>query len=169
MGFALIVVDHDLRIVRTNAAAAAMLDIVVPCSLAEIRRSANVPDLEERLAVVMTERRARQHMIPMGDRFQLLHMSPWIGPSSELLGAVLTFVDRTDLRVSEHAQKEAHDQLDAIMEHSTALVSVTDLQGRIRVRQSQFPEGIRYPVSVGDRHDAAGGPHSRSHSLLPAT
>ncbi|MBL8532293.1 MAG: EAL domain-containing protein [Betaproteobacteria bacterium] len=145
MGFALIVVDHDLRIVRTNAAAAAMLDIVVPCSLAEIRRSANVPDLEERLAVVMTERRARQHMIPMGDRFQLLHMSPWIGPSSELLGAVLTFVDRTDLRVSEHAQKEAHDQLDAIMEHSTALVSVTDLQGRIEYANPSFLKAFNIP------------------------
>jgi diguanylate cyclase (GGDEF)-like protein/PAS domain S-box-containing protein len=142
IGYALIAVDLEFSVVRVNASARRLFSVEAPATLDEIQRHVADPYLEPLLNSVMAERRTDEHSVTVVDHIYALRVSPWVGQGGVLLGAILTFVDRTALVLAERSLKESHSELLAVMENSSAFIAVTDPTGKVSFANRRFLEAF---------------------------
>lgn len=130
---ALIVVDKAQRITRFTPAAVRLFGLL-PSDLGQIITSVPnnhyVPALRERLAEVIKDGLRVDGAIEAEGRFYHMQIVPYRDGEGTANGAVLTFIDETDLREANHQIQEHVRWLQLITDSVPAMIAYVDRNGR---------------------------------------
>ena len=139
--FPILVVDEHLRVTRYNDAAARAFGLgagVLLRSVMEIDFSPPIRDLAGKIVGVVRERRSFEEQIGDARRHYLVRISPYLTAMRQVRGAVLSFWDNTGLFSAERDLRESQERLLAVMNNSTAIITVKDTAGRYEFANARF-------------------------------
>ncbi|HSN97694.1 MAG TPA: chemotaxis protein CheB [Candidatus Nanopelagicales bacterium] len=137
----ILVVDEQLRVTRFNDAASRSFALGAAAllrSVVEIGFEPPVEDVAGKIVRVMRERRSHEEQVGDTRRHYQMRISPYFTANRQVRGAVLAFWDNTDLYVAERNLRESQDRLLAVMNNSTALITVKDTAGRYEFVNARF-------------------------------
>ena len=143
IGFLIVVVNSQMRLVRYNAAAAQWLALSPGCigeSLRALPNSHLYPNLVAAAEQVLRESRPLDRQISHDGRHYLLRAMPRLMASRESMGVVITLMEETELIETQRRLRENEQRLLAIMNHSSTVVAVKDMVGRYEYVNPRFCE-----------------------------
>ena len=157
IGFLILVVNDQMRLVRYNLAAAQWLSLgqgAIGDSLRAVSSVAHFPELLPTVEEVLRERRSQERQLAHEGRHYLLRVMPRVMSSRESSGAVITLSEESELIEAQRRLRDSEQRLRAVMSHSLTAVAVKDLSGRYEYVNPKFGEifGIE-PESVLGRTD----------------
>ncbi len=136
-----LVVNRDLVVTRINQAAIEALGFakdVAGQHVASLQLPAFADHIPERLRRVSNTQTSLSEQVEGGGRSYTLEIVPCRSQGGQQCGAVVTLMDNTEM-VRAHARvKESEQQLLRVMNNSTALYSIKDLNGRYRFVNAGF-------------------------------
>jgi two-component system, chemotaxis family, CheB/CheR fusion protein len=143
----LVVVDREGRITRFNALATRVFGIVpkdtgtilygVPCHL-------QLPQLRALVAGVVAHGTSLVERVHQGDFHYLMQIDPYRNQHDVCDGAVLTFLDTSELYRAEQAQLRSEARFRRIWEASLEGLLVSDAQGRIAMANPSLERMFQY-------------------------
>ncbi len=143
IGFLILVVNNQMRLVRFNAAAAQWLALgssSVGESLRAIQYVDHYPDLIQAAEQVLREQRPLDRQVSHDGRHYLLRAMPRVMSTRESSGAVITLMEETELIETQRRLRENEQRLLSIMNHSSTVVAVKDMSGRYEYVNPRFCE-----------------------------
>lgn len=141
IGFLIIVVNEQMRLVRYNLAAAQWLSLgntLIGDSLRAVSSLSNFPDLVTVVEQVLRERRPLERQLAYDGRHYLLRVMPRVMSLRESLGAVITLSEESELIEAQRRLRESDQRLRAVMSHSVTAVAVKDMAGRYEYVNPRF-------------------------------
>lgn len=157
IGFLILVVNDQMRLVRYNLAAAQWLSLgqgAIGDSLRAVSSVAHFPELLPTVEEVLRERRSQERQLAHDGRHYLLRVMPRVMSSRESSGAVITLSEESELIEAQRRLRDSEQRLRAVMSHSLTAVAVKDLSGRYEYVNPKFGQifGVE-PDSVLGRTD----------------
>ncbi len=154
VGFPIIAVSEQLKILRFNAPAAALFSLSrssIGQHFSVIRLPAGMKSFTSQIQEALSISKIVESAIPSLERHYLLHISPYDTTHQGIRGAIVTLVDDTERRVSEEEIISSREKLLSIMNNSTAIVTLKDIAGRYEFVNSQFEKvfGIQSKDIIG--------------------
>lgn len=143
IGFLILVVNDQMRLVRYNLAAAQWLSLgntLIGDSLRAVSSLTSFPDLVAVVEQVLRERRPLERQLAYDGRHYLLRVMPRVMSSRESLGAVITLSEESELIEAQRRLRESEQRLRAVMSHSVTAVAVKDMAGRYEYVNPRFCE-----------------------------
>lgn len=143
IGFFILVVNDQMRLVRYNLAAAQWLNLGMGSIGENLRALPNMqhyPDIVDGVEKVLRDRRPLEMQVSHDDRHYVLRVLPRIMPSRESMGAVITLNEQSELIETQKRLRESEQRLLAIMNHSATAVAVKDMSGRYEYVNPRFCE-----------------------------
>ncbi len=143
IGFLILVVNDQMRLIRYNQAAAQWLSLgntSIGDSLRAVTSLANFPELVPVVEQVLRERRPVSRQLAHEGRHYLLSVMPRIMSPRESMGAVITLSEESELVETQRRLRESEQRLRAVMSHSVTAVSVKDMAGRYEYVNPRFCE-----------------------------
>ena len=143
IGFVILVVNDQMRLVRFNLAAQQWLTLgqgSIGDSLRAIPSIGNYPDLIPTLEIVLREQRPVERQVSHDGRHFLLRVMPRMMSLRESLGAVITLSEESELIEVQRRLRESEQRLRAVMSHSNTAVAVKDMAGRYEYVNPRFCE-----------------------------
>jgi two-component system CheB/CheR fusion protein len=141
VGYPILAVNEQLKILRFNAPAATLF-LLNQSSLgqhfANLRLPVGMKSFTRHIEDAMRNDVVIEDAIPSVERHYLLHVSPYKATQGSSRGAIVTLVDDTERRASEEAVKSNREKLLAIMNNSTAIITLKDIAGRYEFVNRQF-------------------------------
>ncbi|PPD33643.1 MAG: PAS domain S-box protein [Methylomonas sp.] len=141
VGYPILAVNEQLKILRFNAPAATLF-LLNQSSLgqhfANLRLPVGMKGFTHHIETAMRNGEVVEDAIPSVERHYLLHVSPYKSSHANARGAIVTLVDDTERRASEEAVKSNREKLLAIMNNSTAIITLKDIAGRYEFVNRQF-------------------------------
>lgn len=141
VGFPIIVVNEQMKILRFNAPASALFSLS-PTSLgqhfASLRLPLGMKSFGEQVQEALNNRKTIEAAVPSNERHYLLHIAPYETLQSEVHGAILTLMDDTERRAFEDEMLKSREKLLSIMNNSTAMITLKDIVGRYEFVNHQF-------------------------------
>lgn len=141
VGYPILAVNEHLKILRFNAPAAALF-LLNQSSLgqhfANLRLPVGMKSFTQHIENAIQNDEVVEDAIPSVERHYLLHVSPYKSTYGNARGAIVTLVDDTERRASEEAVKNNREKLLAIMNNSTAIITLKDIAGRYEFVNRQF-------------------------------
>lgn len=157
IGFFILVVNDQMRLVRYNLAAAQWLTLSLGSigeNLRALPQIQHYPDVVSAVEQVLSTRRAVETQVSHDDRHYLLRVLPRIMPTRESIGAVVTMSEQTELIEIQKRLRESEHRLLAIMNHSATAVAVKDMSGRYEYVNPRFCELLQVtPPQILGRTD----------------
>ena len=143
--FPILVFDRDLRLLRYNAAASARYPLRLFAVAAPSEGPARAEGLAQ-LEALVREAHLRSdpltRVVTTGDRIERLTVSPGLNRASEVATLVATVIDVTDLTSTQRALAESENRLSVLMEKTTVLYAMKDLQGRYLFANRRYAETL---------------------------
>lgn len=154
IGFLILVVNDQMRLVRYNLAAAQWLSLghgVIGDSLRAVSSLAHFPDLLPVVESVLRDRRPMERQLSHEGRHYLLRVMPRVMSSRESSGAVITLSEESDLIEAQRKLKASEQRLLAVMSHAVTAVAVKDMAGRYDYVNPKFCEvfGLSHEQIIG--------------------
>jgi two-component system, chemotaxis family, CheB/CheR fusion protein len=143
IGFLILVVNNQMRLVRHNSAAAQWLALgnnTIGESLRALPNVENYPDLIQAAEQVLREQRPLDRQVSHDGRHYLLRAMPRMMSTRETMGAVITLMEETELIETQRRLRENEQRLLAVMNHSATVVAVKDMSGRYEYVNPRFCE-----------------------------
>jgi two-component system CheB/CheR fusion protein len=143
IGFLILVVNNQMRLVRYNAAAAQWLSLGNGSLGESLRALPNInyyPDLIQAAEQVLREQRPLDRQVSHDGRHYLLRAMPRVMSTRESMGVVITLMEETELIETQRRLRENEQRLLAIMNHSSTVVAVKDMSGRYEYVNPRFCE-----------------------------
>lgn len=143
IGFLILVVNDQMRLVRYNLAAAQWLSLgqgAIGDSLRAVSSLSHFPALVPTVEEVLRERRPLERQLAHDGRYYQLRVMPRIMSSRETSGAVITLSEESELVEAQRRLRESEQRLRAVMSHSLTAVAVKDLSGRYEYVNPKFGE-----------------------------
>lgn len=143
IGFLILVVNDQMRLVRYNLAAAQWLNIghgAIGDSLRAVNSLSQFPDLMQTVELVLRDRRPMERQLCFEGRHYLLRVMPRVMSSRESSGAVITLNEESELIEAQRRLRESEQRLRAVMSHSVTAVAVKDMAGRYEYVNPMFCE-----------------------------
>jgi two-component system CheB/CheR fusion protein len=141
VGYPILAVNEYLKILRFNAPAASLF-LLNQASLgqhfANLRLPVGMKSFTRHIEDAIRNQEVVEDAIPSVERHYLLHVSPYKSTFGQAGGAIVTLVDDTERRASEEAVKSNREKLLAIMNNSTAIITLKDIAGRYEFVNRQF-------------------------------
>ncbi len=134
VGFALLVVDSQLRVRRFTADATnlfALTRIGVDAVLTDLTSQNHLPDLGQEVVKVIERATMSQKEITTNQNTYWLTIAPFFSDKKVAVGAILTFFDRTEQKRLEESLQESAERFRALTENAPVCVHEIDLQGRL--------------------------------------
>lgn len=150
VGFPIVVCDEDLVLSRFNSPAAAIFllsEKSMGQSLPTMRLPPGMKDFSPRVREALESKKPVEEQIYSNERHYLLHIAPYETTNPGHHGAIISLMDHTDRLIQERAIRESREQLMAIMNNSTSIVSLKDLAGRYEFVNQQFEKTFRMKVA----------------------
>ena len=141
IGFLILVVNDQMRLVRYNLAAAQWLNIshgTIGDSLRAVNTLSQFPELMQTVEQVLRDRRSTERQLTVDGRHYLLRVMPRIMSSRESSGAVITLNEESELIEAQRRLRESEQRLRAVMSHSVTAVAVKDMAGRYEYVNPMF-------------------------------
>lgn len=141
IGFLILVVNDQLRLVRYNLTAAQWLNLgqgAIGDSLRALSGPAAFPGLVAMTEQVLRERRCLEKAISHEGRHYMLRIMPRVMSTRESSGAVITLSEESALVDAQHRLLASEQRLRAVMSHSVTAVAVKDLAGRYEYVNPRF-------------------------------
>ena len=133
LGYPVLVVNNELTVLRYNLTAASIFNIApgnAVLRLGQLQRPAGIDDFTLQVERSIAERRPVELALTSGAQHYSLRINPYGGPRAAGAGAVIVMVDTTAYSEAQLRLRQSEEKLLAIMNHSTALLSVKDVAGR---------------------------------------
>ncbi|MBM4200118.1 MAG: EAL domain-containing protein, partial [Gammaproteobacteria bacterium] len=133
LGYPVLVVNNELTILRYNLTAATIFHIAPGTAvlrLSQLHRPHGIEDFTLQVEQSIGERRPVELAVASGGSHFSLRINPYGGPRAAGAGAVIVMVDTTAYCEAQLQVRQSEEKLLAIMNHSTALLSVKDVSGR---------------------------------------
>jgi two-component system CheB/CheR fusion protein len=146
VGYPIMVVTEQLRLQRFNSPAAAVFSLTkasVGQTLAALRLPPGMKDFSHLAEQALQSGRLVEESVFSNERHYLLHVVPYETSVPGSRGAILTLVDDTERLSQDKAIRESQERLLAIMNNSTAIISLKDLAGRYQFVNWQFERTFR--------------------------
>ncbi len=143
IGFLILVVNDQMRLVRYNLAAAQWLSLgnaSIGDSLRAVTNLSSFPELVPVVDQVLRERRPMERQLAHDGRHYLLRVMPRVMSSRESMGAVITLSEESELIEAQRRLRESDQRLRAVMSHSLTAVAVKDMSGRYEYVNPRFCE-----------------------------
>ena len=130
-----VLLGKDLRIRRFTGPAEKLLNLIptdIGRLIGNIRPNLRIPDLDQLIAEVIGEVVQKDVEIQDRDgRWYSMRMRPYRTSDDRIDGVLMIYIDIHELKTAQEALWEKSSFSTAVMESSGALVTVTDLEGRI--------------------------------------
>ncbi len=140
--YPLVVVDAALNLIRFNAAAGQHFVLSpshVGCCILDLPLPTDATSLVADLHRVINEQSSvDKELLSPQRRNYALHMTPLLRQQGKAAGAIMLFVDITQLQATELAARETHQRLLAVMNNSVSLMAVKDAAGRYTFANPKF-------------------------------
>lgn len=143
IGFLILVVNDQMRLVRYNLAAAQWLSLghgVIGDSLRAVSSLLHFPELLPAVEMVLRDRRPEERQLSHDGRHYLLRVMPRVMSSRESSGAVITLSEESDLVEAQRRLRASEQRLLAVMSHAVTAVAVKDMAGRYEYVNPKFCE-----------------------------
>ena len=143
IGFLILVVNDQMRLVRYNLVAAQWLNLgntSMGDSLRAVASLSNFPELVSAVEQVLRERRPVARQLAHEGRHYLLNVMPRVMSPRESIGAVISLSEESELIEAQRRLRESEQRLRAVMSHSVTAVSVKDMAGRYEYVNPRFCE-----------------------------
>lgn len=143
IGFLILVVNDQMRLVRYNLVAAQWLNLgntSMGDSLRAVASLSNFPELVPAVEQVLRERRPVARQLAHEGRHYLLSVMPRVMSPRESIGAVISLSEESELIEAQRRLRESEQRLRAVMSHSVTAVSVKDMAGRYEYVNPRFCE-----------------------------
>ncbi|WP_404465804.1 EAL domain-containing protein [Vreelandella aquamarina] len=141
LDFPLLVFDSDFCLKRYNAPAARSFN-VRPTALLRHVSGLRLPpvfhDLEETLINVSQQATPEESVLELEGRLLQRLITPGVNQLGEVEILVVTLMDVTDLSQVQAKLRQSQAQLHALMENSTVMIALKDLNGRYTFANPQF-------------------------------
>lgn len=141
LDFPLLVFDTDYSLKRYNAPAARYFNFrptALGRHVAGLQLPAALNSLEEQLLNVMTSGQLEEDVIEVNGRLLQRVITPGISREGRVELFIVTLMDITDFSHVQAKLRQSQAQLHALMENSTVMVSLKDLNGRYTFANPQF-------------------------------
>jgi two-component system CheB/CheR fusion protein len=146
VGFPIMVVNEQIKLQRFNSPAAAVFSLsksAVGQTLVALRLPPGMKDFAHLAERALNDGRVVEESVFSSERHYVLHVVPYETTVPGSRGAILTLVDDTERMAQERAMRESRERLLAIMNNSTAIISLKDLAGRYQFVNWQFEKLFR--------------------------
>jgi two-component system CheB/CheR fusion protein len=133
VGMPILVVDQDTRLTRFNAAAEVLFKMhrgLVGQGLDTLMLPVAMQPFAQAVCEAMQQRRPRDIQLTGDGREYLLRITLNFGSDNLPLGAILSFLDQTELLRTSRLLQESESRMRAVLDHSPFLVAIKDLSGR---------------------------------------
>ena len=141
LDFPLMVFDSELCLKRYNAPAARSFS-VRPTALLRHVSGLRLPsvfnDLEEALTNVSRQASPVENVVELEGRLLQRLITPGVNQQGEVELLVVTLMDVTDLSQVQAKLRQSQAQMQALMENSTVMIALKDLNGRYTFANPQF-------------------------------
>ncbi len=143
VGFPIIVVNDQLKILRFNAPAATLF-LMTPSSIGHhfgsLRLPAGMKNFSDQIQDAIQMNKAIESAVPSQERHYLLHIAPYETAMNSVPGAIITLVDDTERRAIEEEISNSREKLLSIMNNSTSIIALKDIAGRYEFVNQQFED-----------------------------
>lgn len=143
IGFLILVVNDQMRLVRYNSAAANWLGLggnALGESLRAVPNLSHYPDLISAVETVFDGQRLVEKQVSHEGRHYFLRAMPRLMSTRESKGAVVTLMEESELIETQQKLRDKEKRLLSIMNYSSTLVAVKDLSGRYEYINPRFSE-----------------------------
>lgn len=143
VGFPILVCSANLELLRFNSPAAAMFmlsDKSIMQPLPHLRLPAGMQDFSARVREAIDSNITIEEMLFSNERQYLLHIASYETTKPGARGGIISLMDHTHRMSQEREVRESREQLLAIMNHSTSMISLKDLAGRYEFVNSKFED-----------------------------
>jgi len=143
VGFPIIVVNEQLKILRFNAPAGSLFSMTqstIEQHFGSLRLPVGMKNFTEKIQEALNENKVIEAAIPSLERHYLLHISPYQTAHSNMHGAIITLVDDTERRFIEEEVCNSREKLLSIMNNSTSVITLKDIAGRYEFVNRQFEQ-----------------------------
>lgn len=141
LDFPLLVFDNDHCLKRYNAPAASYFNFrptVLQRHVSGLKLPAALNNLEAQLTNVMANGSLEEDVIDVDGRLQQRIVTPGVNREGKVELLIVTLMDVTDLSHAQAKLRQSEAQLQALMENSTVLMALKDLNGRYVFANPQF-------------------------------
>lgn len=141
VGFPIIVVSDQLKILRFNSPAAALFSLtqsMIGQHFDSLRLPVGMKSFTEHIQEALRKSKVIESAIPSLERHYLLHAVPYETTTPNVHGVIVTLVDDTERRAIEEEISSSREKLLSIMNHSTSVIILKDIAGRYEFVNQQF-------------------------------
>jgi two-component system CheB/CheR fusion protein len=152
--YPLLVVDRHLKVTEFNPAAKFLFRLTEVDKGQPVARAIEQPEMRPALRLladaVEAGRDAKLQLLAQGRHYET-RVQVFRGPRDDIEGAVLMFVDNTELTQALQQTSLHRERLDAILDNTPALVTMKDTQGAYLYANRRFGEyfGLEPEAIVG--------------------
>lgn len=141
--FPVMVFDRAMHLTRFNAAAAlgfGLRSTALRQPVSRLRLPAELAELETWLGRVLVSGDRDHVLLKLDDRNLRVTISPGLAMTGDVSSMVVSFVDVSDILRTQAALSESEQRLNALMENTTVIFSMRDLNGRYLFANRRFTE-----------------------------
>ena len=146
--YPLLVLDQNQGLLRYNRAAAQLFKLGVPqlgLNLRNLPLPRDMPDLGDDIqTVIETHLAFDRQVVNANKRHYVVHITPLLREQSRIAGAILLFVDNTNLYETEKTARENQERLLAVMNNSVSMMAVKDASGRYQFANPKFERNFGF-------------------------
>lgn len=166
VGVAMVIIDHSLRVTRFTPLANNIFDLAATSSgqvITSVPCRAYLPNLHQDLTVVISEDKVIDQEVSVKDHIYLMRILPYYSEHRRVVGAMLMFIDQTDVRQAKQeleisqrrlAEQNAElRQLTLAVEQSANTVIITDMEGNMVYVNPRFEKSSGYTAKEALRQN----------------
>ena len=139
--FPIVVVDKNLRITLANTSSQEVFlfeESVVGQILTSVPTEVSLPYLRQNILDVIKSQETYTEQIDSIKSSYWLRVTPFVTSEKQVAGAVVVFINNTETRRAEALLKESEERFRAILNHTTSIIYMKDLKGRILLANTRF-------------------------------
>lgn len=143
IGFMILVVNDQMRLVRYNLTAAQWLALtpgMIGESLRAIPHLMSYQEVVDGVSQVLETSRPVEKPLIHDGRYYLLRVIPRMMSAREALGCIVTLREESELVETQRRLRESEHRLLSIMNHSSTAIAVKDMAGRYEYVNPRFCE-----------------------------
>ncbi|MCV6610903.1 MAG: PAS domain-containing protein, partial [Amphritea sp.] len=133
LDFPVLVFDETLNLLRFNSSAAFQFNLrrnARGTSVNRIRFPLYLDDVEQLLGRALAHGEKHESLVQNDDRYYQLVITPGVDEEEQIRFVVLNLIDVTDIHHTRNELDESENRLQTIMDNTTILIAMKDLQGR---------------------------------------
>lgn len=139
----LILLDQQKRVVRFNHDSLKIFNFGpgdVGRPITQISANCELPDFEQKLEASIVQAKVSEEIVEIGPLLYQMRILPCYDESRNIVGAILIFIDNTDLVKTQERHSLGEARLRAIIDSSTSQIFLKDAMGRYVMANRAFYE-----------------------------